>query len=72
MEKKASRKYIVIAKVGQFQFVKYRCNDLQNFIKFITSKFPGVMYFNVFSNTGINKNKMLYTWGKNKGLQNSY
>ena len=71
---KHKKKYTCIAKVGTQnlpQFVKYRCNDLNNFIQFITKKYD-VYYFNVFSNKGTNKNLMLYTWGKHKGLQPSY
>ena len=68
---KPRKKYVCIAKVDSGalpQFVKYRCNDLQNFIQFITKKY-NVYYFNVFSNKGNDKNLLVYTWGKYKGLQ---
>jgi hypothetical protein len=72
MQKKDKRKFVIIAKVGNDNFVKYRCNDIENCIKFIRNKYLDFRYANIFSKTGINKGKMLFTYGKHKGLQNSY
>lgn len=71
---KNRRKFVAIAKVknNPEHFVKYRFNDLNNFLEFIKRKYPGVLFINVFSNKGINKNMLLYTWGSKKGLQNAY
>ncbi len=66
---KKSRKYVVIAKIQADQFVKYRSNDIDKVIKFITTKYPPVKFMNIYSNAGDHKGKMLYTWGKNKGLE---
>lgn len=72
MQKKDKRKFIIIAKVGNDNFVKYRCNDIENCIKFIRTKFIDFRYANIFSKCGVNKGKMLFTYGKFKGLQNAY
>ena len=66
---KKSRKYVVIAKIEADHFVKYRSNDVNKVIKFIMTKHPPVKFMNIYSNTGEHKGKMLYTWGKNKGLE---
>jgi hypothetical protein len=70
--KKTKKTYCIIAKVDNVNFVKYRANDLNNVFIFLKNKFPSIRYANVFSNKGINENKLLYTWGKNKGLQPAY
>jgi len=70
--KKTKKKYCIIAKVDNVNFVKYRANDLTNVFIFLKNKFPDIRYANVFSNLGVNKNKLMFTWGKNKGLQNAY
>jgi len=72
MKKKDKRKFIIIAKVSNESFVKYRCNDIENCIKFIRSKFIDFRYANIFSKTGVNKGKLLFTYGKHKGLVNAY
>lgn len=71
---KNRRKFVAIAKVQSSpeHFVKYRFNDMNNFIEFMKRKHPGVLFINIFSNKGVNKNMLLYTWGKVKGLQNAY
>jgi hypothetical protein len=70
---KTKRKFIIIVKVDSINFVKYRCNDLNNFFNvFIKNKYPQSRYANIFSNVGANKNQLVKTWGRNKGLQDSY
>jgi hypothetical protein len=66
---KKSRKYVVIAKIETDHFVKYRSNDIDKVIKFIAIKHPPVKYINIYSNSGDHKGKLLYTWGKFKGLE---
>jgi hypothetical protein len=72
MEKKAKRKFVVIVKIGNDQtiknFVKYRTNNIENFIKFMLKKYPNSLWANFYNNTGTNKNAIFKTWGKKKGL----
>lgn len=42
-------KYVVISKVGNEKFVKYRTTNLIKFYKFIVAKFPNYRYSNVYS-----------------------
>lgn len=70
--KKNKKKFCIIAKVGKDQFVKYRSNDLTNFFNFLIKKYGTVYYANVFSNKGADENKMIFTYGKHKGLQPAY
>ena len=69
---KHKKKYVTISKVGQDQYVKYRVNDLHNFQLFILKKYPLFKYSNIFANTGSNKGMLVYTLGKNKGLNLAY
>jgi hypothetical protein len=68
---KKSRKYVVIAKVEADNFVKYRSNNVEKVIKFITTKYPYVRFMNIYCNTGEQRGKMLYTWGRHKGLEDA-
>jgi len=68
METKKKRKFVAIAKASNGNFVKYRFNDLKNFTDFVIKK-HNPFFFNVFSNTGINKNLLMFTWGRKKGLE---
>ena len=44
----AEKKYRVIAKVGNKDFVKYKVNNLVKFTKFLDDKFPNWRWFNVY------------------------
>jgi len=68
-ENKPRRKFVLIAKVDNTNFVKYRANDLDNAIKFILKKFSGTRFINIFSNKGIDRGKLVYTYGSRKGLE---
>ena len=70
--KKNKKKYCIIAKVGVDHFVKYRSNNLENFFVFLNKKYGVVYYANVFSNSGADENKMIFTYGRHKGLQSAY
>lgn len=70
--KKTKKKFCIVAKIGPDQFVKYRSNNLDNFFKFLIQKYGGIYYANVFSNFGPDENKLIYTYGKHKGLQLAY
>lgn len=45
---KIQKKYIVIAKINQTKFVKYRVNNLMKFSDFLKREFGGYRYFNVY------------------------
>jgi hypothetical protein len=47
--KNDKRKFSIIAKVGNTTFVKYRCNNIDNCIKFILNKYPDFRYANIFN-----------------------
>lgn len=76
--KKKSKKYIGIAKIGYDKTiknnicVKYRFNDVDKFIKFLTLKFPSVAWINIYNKVEPEKNKLVYTWGNIKGLCKAY
>lgn len=70
--KKYKKQYCIIAKIDSINFVKYRSDNLDNFFIFLIKKYPNVRYANIFSNKGVNENKLIYTWGKIKGLQPAY
>lgn len=70
--KKHKKKFCIIAKVGVNQFVKYRSSNLDNFFSFLLKKYGDVYYANVFSNVGVDENKLIYTYGKHKGLVPAY
>ena len=70
--KKYKKQYCIIAKIDSINFVKYRSDNLDNFFNFLIKKYPNVRYANIFSNKGVNENKLIYTWGKIKGLQPAY
>jgi|LakMenE01Jun11ns_1017448.scaffolds.fasta_scaffold9607617_1 hypothetical protein len=71
-KKTDKRKFVIIAKVSNDNFVKYRTNNIDNTILFIKNKYPDFRFANIFSKIGINKGLLLYTYGKIKGLQNAY
>jgi len=74
---KVERKFSAIAKIGfdtstkQNICVKYRFNDVNKFIIFINNKF-NPLWINIYYRTGEQRNKLAYTWGRNKGLQSAY
>ena len=72
MRKKKSRKFVVIAKVDATQFVKYRSDNYENLLKFMLNKYSLFRFANIYCNEGANKGKLMYTYGKIKGLQNAY
>ncbi len=43
-----TKKYKVIAKIGNDKFVKYNVNNLQSFTKFLDNEFKDWRWFNVF------------------------
>jgi hypothetical protein len=74
--RKHKKKYCIIAKVagassGFTFFVKYRSENLENFFIFLNKKYH-VYYANIFSNKGADENKLIFTYGKHKGLQHAY
>ena len=45
---KSTKKYAVITKVDNTNFVKYRCTNLISYQTFIDKKFPNWRYTNVY------------------------
>ena len=72
MKKKARRKFVIIAKVDSSNFVKYRSDNIDNLLIFLKKKYSDLRFANIYSNQGADQNKLLYTWGKIKGLQKGY
>jgi len=69
MKEKTRKNFVLIAKVDKYTFVKYRVNDYLKGIDFVNKKYKNTLFINIFYNNGINKRKLAYTWGKNKGLE---
>lgn len=72
MRKKRSRKFILICKADKDLFVKYRSDDFNKTLVFLQKKYSKFCFANIFCNTGSDKGKLIYTFGKLKGLQNAY
>lgn len=45
---KQEKLYVIIAKVDNDKFVKYRCSDLVSLTLFLDKEYPGWRWFNVF------------------------
>ena len=58
---KKENKYVVVVKVGNEHFVKYRCRNLLKLCEFLDSKWPSWRWFNVYDG----KNK-LASYSKNR------
>ena len=74
---KVEKKYSGIAKVGYNKdtktniCVKYRFNNIDNFLKFMNLKYK-VQWINIFFRTGNQANKLAYTYGSKKGLEKAH
>lgn len=72
-KERKSKKYVGIGKVGYIAgkgniCVKYRFNDINNFLAFMNRKYTPY-WINIFSNDGPDKNRLVFTWGRKKGLE---
>jgi hypothetical protein len=56
---KKENKYIIIVKVGQDDFLKYRCRNLLKLCEFLDKKWPTWRWFNVYD-----KNRKLASYSK--------
>lgn len=70
-------KYAVIVKVknnpdGTAYCLKYRVTDLIKFTQFLDKKWATWKWFNVYSNTGINKGEQLANFTKNKRPESKF
>lgn len=70
-------KYAVIVKVknnpdGTAHCLKYRVTDLIKFTQFLDKKWAAWKWFNVYSNTGINKGEQLTNLTKNKRPESKF
>lgn len=64
-----SKRYIAIVKIsnksdGSAHCLKYRFNNLLSFTKFLDTNWVEWKWFNVYSNTGIDKGKQLMNFTK--------
>ncbi len=64
-------KYVVIVKIKNnpdrtAHCVKYRVTDLIKLTEFLDRKWTGWLWYNVYSNTGVNKGEQLANFTKNK------
>lgn len=70
-------KYAVIVKVknntdGTAHCLKYRVTDLIKFTQFLDKNWTAWKWFNVYSNTGINKGEQLANFTKNKRPESKF
>ena len=65
---KSKRKFVLIAKVDHYTFVKYRFNKLDNVLKFMLEKYPKLRFINFYYNQGMNKGSKFAEYGSKKGL----
>ncbi len=70
-------KYAVIVKVknnpdGTAHCLKYRVTDLIKFTQFLDKNWAAWRWFNVYSNTGINKGEQLANFTKNKRPESKF
>jgi hypothetical protein len=65
---KPRRKFVIIAKASSGNFVKFRTNNFERTINFLINKHQ-IFFANIFSNKGTDRGKMLYTYGKRKGIE---
>lgn len=70
-------KYAVIVKVknnpdGTAHCLKYRVTDLIKFTQFLDKNWTDWRWFNVYSNTGINKGEQLANFTKNKRPESKF
>lgn len=70
-------KYTVIVKIkndpdGTAHCLKYRVTDLIKFTQFLDKNWAAWKWFNVYSNTGINKGEQLANFTKNKRPESKF
>ena len=68
----ASKKYKVIAKVGDEKFVKYNVNNLIRFTEFLDKQFPDWRWFNVYEYTKDDTGKQIGNFSKNNRPNSRY
>ncbi len=71
------KRYKIIAKIennpdGTARCVKYRVTDLKKFTQFLDKKWAGWKWFNVYSNSGVNKGKQLANSTNNRRPKSSF
>lgn len=67
-KKRPKKRFVLIAKIDSYTFVKYRFNDVANVLDFMLKKYPDLRFINFFYNTGENKGVKWAEYGKHKGL----
>lgn len=66
IEKMEVKKYMVVAKVPDGRFVRYRVNNLVRFAEFLDRRFGGFRYFNVYRYTRAGDGEQLANFTCNK------
>ena len=75
MATKKVKRFTAVAKVGWDPIrgnicVKYRFNDLNNFLAFMQRKYSPY-WINIFYKSGTQAGRLAYTWGRKKGLEDA-
>jgi len=60
------KKYICIVKVGEARFLRYHVNDLIRFTEFLDKQFSDWRWFNVYSNSKVQKRSQVASFTRNR------
>ena len=66
--RKQKRKFVIIAKTDTGIYLKFKTNNIVNTIEFLKKKYR-IFFANIYVNTGDRNGTLIYTYGKNKGLE---
>ena len=66
--RKQKRKFVIIAKTDTGIYLKFKTNNIVNTIEFLKKKCK-IYFANIYVNTGDTNGTLVYTYGKNKGLE---
>jgi len=66
--RKQKRKFVIIAKTDTGIYLKFKTNNIVNTIEFLKKKYR-IFFANIYVNTGNTNGTLVYTYGKNKGLE---
>ena len=66
--RKQKRKFVIIAKTDTGIYLKFKTNNKVNTIEFLKKKYI-IFFANIYVNTGDTNGTLVYTYGKNKGLE---
>ena len=66
--RKPKRKFVIIAKTDTGVYLKFKTNNIVNTVEFLKNKYK-IYFANIYVNTGDTNGTLVYTYGKNKGLE---